>query len=64
MFKLRANNEKLFILFFLFLILNIANHNDVQAQKEGKIRTVVIDAGHGGKTLALSEKNRRKKTSR
>lgn len=49
MFKLRANNEKLFILFFLFLILNIANSNDVQAQKKGKIKTVVIDAGHGGK---------------
>ena len=49
MFKLRANNEKLFILFFLFLILNIANSNDVQAQKKGMIKTVVIDAGHGGK---------------
>lgn len=49
MFKLRANNEKLFILFFLFTILNIANSNDVQAQKKGEIKTVVIDAGHGGK---------------
>ena len=49
MFKLRANNEKLFILFFLFLILNLVISNDVQAQKNGKIKTVVIDAGHGGK---------------
>jgi hypothetical protein len=49
MFKLRANNEKLFILFFLFLALNMSIVNDVQAQKEGKIKTVVIDAGHGGK---------------
>ncbi len=49
MFKLRANNEKLFILFFLFLIINLVVSNDVQAQKSGKIKTVVIDAGHGGK---------------
>ena len=49
MFKLRANNEKLFILFLLFLISNLVIPAKIYAQKNGKIKTVVIDAGHGGK---------------
>ena len=61
MFKLRANNEKLFILFFIFLISNLVIHNDVQAQKGAKIKTVVIDAGHGGKDPgAVGKKSREK----
>ena len=61
MFKLRANNEKVFILFFLFLFLNFIIPNDVQAQKEGKIKTVVIDAGHGGKDPgAIGKKSKEK----
>lgn len=61
MFKLRANNEKLFILFFLFVILNFAIASDVQAQKRGEIKTVVIDAGHGGKDPgAIGKKSKEK----
>ena len=61
MFKLRANNKKLFILFFLFLILNFGISHDVSAQKKGKIKTVVIDAGHGGKDPgAVGKKSKEK----
>lgn len=61
MSKLRANNEKLFILFFLFMILNIVFPDAIQAQKEGKIKTVVIDAGHGGKDPgAIGKKSKEK----
>lgn len=61
MFKLRANNKKLFILFFLFLILNFGISHDVCAQKKGKIKTVVIDAGHGGKDPgAVGKKSKEK----
>ena len=61
MFKLRANNEKLFILFLLFLISNLVIPSKIQAQKEGKIKTVVIDAGHGGKDPgAIGKKSREK----
>ena len=57
MAKLRVNNEKLFILFFLFMILNIVFPDAIQAQKEGKIKTVVIDAGHGGRDNGASYLN-------
>ena len=61
MAKLRVNNEKLFILFFLFMILNIVFPDAIQAQKEGKIKTVVIDAGHGGKDPgAIGKKSKEK----
>ena len=61
MFKLRANNEKLFILFFLFIILNLISPNDILAQKNGRIKTVVIDAGHGGKDPgAIGKKSKEK----
>ena len=61
MSKLRVNNEKLFILFFLFMILNIVFPDAIQAQKEGKIKTVVIDAGHGGKDPgAIGKKSKEK----
>lgn len=61
MFKLRANNEKLFILFFLFLTYNLVMPNKIIAQKEGKIKTVVIDAGHGGKDPgAIGKKSKEK----
>ena len=49
MLKLRLNSEKRAILFFLILISNFIFSNDVKAQNKGKISTVVIDAGHGGK---------------
>lgn len=61
MFTLRLNNKKLFILFFFSLILNIIFLNDAKAQKEGKIKTVVIDAGHGGKDPgAIGKKSKEK----
>ena len=61
MFKLRANNEKLFILFFLFMLMNFIHPDEVQAQKNGKIKTVVIDAGHGGKDPgAVGKKSKEK----
>lgn len=61
MFKLRANNEKLLILFLLFLISNLVIPSKIQAQKEGKIKTVVIDAGHGGKDPgAIGKKSKEK----
>lgn len=49
MLKLRLNSEKRAILFFLILISNFIFLDNVQAQNKGKISTVVIDAGHGGK---------------
>lgn len=49
MIKLRFNNEKLFYLFFLVLALNFSFLKDIKAQNGKKIKTVVIDAGHGGK---------------
>ena len=61
MFKLRANNEKLFILFLLFLISNLVIPSKIHAQKNGKIKTVVIDAGHGGKDPgAVGQKSKEK----
>ena len=61
MFKLRANNEKLFILFFILFVMNFILPDNVQAQKEGKIKTVVIDAGHGGKDPgAVGKKSKEK----
>lgn len=48
MLKLRLN-KKLFFLFFLILIMSCFHTEKIYAQKEGKIKTVVIDAGHGGK---------------
>lgn len=61
MFKLRLNNEKLFILLSLFLILNLIFPDNVQAQKGEKIKTVVIDAGHGGKDPgAVGKKSKEK----
>ena len=61
MFTLRLNNKKLFILFFFSLILNIIFLNDAKAQKEGKIKTVVIDAGPGGKDPgAIGKKSKEK----
>ena len=63
MFKLRANNEKLFILFLLFLISNLVIPSKIHAQKNGKIKTVVIDAGHGGKDPgAVGQKSKEKDT--
>ena len=49
MLKLRLNSVKRLILFFLILISNLIFSDNVQAQNKGKIKTVVIDAGHGGK---------------
>ena len=49
MLKLRLNSSKRVILFFLILISNFIFCDNVQAQDGKKIRTVVIDAGHGGK---------------
>ncbi len=49
MLKLRLNSTKRVILFFLILISNFIFSDNVQAQNKGKISTVVIDAGHGGK---------------
>ena len=49
MLNLRLNSLKRLILFFLILISNLIFSDNVQAQNKGKIKTVVIDAGHGGK---------------
>ena len=61
MLKLRLISEKRLILFFLILTCNIIFSNDVQAQNNKKITSVVIDAGHGGKDPgAVGKKSKEK----
>ena len=48
MSKLRYN-KKQFILFFLVSVLTFISNMELSAQSRDKIKTVVIDAGHGGK---------------
>lgn len=49
MSKLRFNNEKRLILFFLVFVFTFISVTRLHAQSGNKISTVVIDAGHGGK---------------
>ena len=49
MANFRFNNEKRLILFFLAFVSLFIFDIDLSAQNRDKVRTVVIDAGHGGK---------------